>query len=63
MLDKKIIKEKLEAERDILLGQLRDIGKLNPRQMNGKRFQKKGILGNQTKMIWQIDLKILKLEV
>ena len=29
MLDKKKIKEKLEAERDILLGQLRDIGKLN----------------------------------
>ncbi len=30
MLDKKKIKEKLEKERDILLGQLRDIGKLNP---------------------------------
>jgi RNA polymerase-binding transcription factor DksA len=30
MLDKKKIKEKLEKERDILLEQLRDIGKLNP---------------------------------
>ncbi len=30
MLDKKKIKEKLEKERDILLGQLQDIGKLNP---------------------------------
>ncbi len=30
MLDKKKIKEKLESERDILLGQIRDIGKLNP---------------------------------
>ncbi|MCX6751348.1 MAG: TraR/DksA C4-type zinc finger protein [Candidatus Nomurabacteria bacterium] len=30
MLDKKIIKEKLEKERDILLDQIRDIGKLNP---------------------------------
>jgi RNA polymerase-binding transcription factor DksA len=30
MLDKKKIKEKLEIERDILLGQIRDIGKLNP---------------------------------
>ncbi|MEK7060101.1 MAG: TraR/DksA C4-type zinc finger protein [Patescibacteria group bacterium] len=30
MLDKKKIKEKLEAERDILLDQIRDIGKLNP---------------------------------
>lgn len=29
-LDKKKIKEKLEKERDILLGQMRDIGKLNP---------------------------------
>ena len=28
-LDKKKIKEKLEKERDILLGQMRDIGKLN----------------------------------
>lgn len=30
MLDKKKIKEKLETERDVLLGQLGDIGKLNP---------------------------------
>jgi RNA polymerase-binding transcription factor DksA len=30
MLDKKKIKEKLENERDILLGQIRDIGTLNP---------------------------------
>ncbi|OGI94807.1 hypothetical protein A3A03_01545 [Candidatus Nomurabacteria bacterium RIFCSPLOWO2_01_FULL_40_18] len=30
MLDKKKIKEKLEAERDVLLGELRDMGKLNP---------------------------------
>ncbi len=30
MLDKKKIKEKLESERDVLLGQLRDIAKLNP---------------------------------
>lgn len=30
MLDKKKIKEKLEAERDVLLDQIRDIGKLNP---------------------------------
>ena|SRR3989344_1060584 len=30
MLDKKKIKEKLEKERDILLVQLQDIGKLNP---------------------------------
>lgn len=30
MLDKKKIKEKLEKERDILLEQLRDMGKLNP---------------------------------
>ncbi|MEK7088546.1 MAG: TraR/DksA C4-type zinc finger protein [Patescibacteria group bacterium] len=30
MLDKKKIKEKLEKERDILLEQIRDIGKLNP---------------------------------
>lgn len=30
MLDKKKIKEKLEEERDVLFGQLRDIGKLNP---------------------------------
>src|SRR3989338_3456314 len=30
MLDKKKIKEKLEAERDVLLEELRDIGKLNP---------------------------------
>ena len=30
MLDKKKIKEKLEKERDILLEELRDIGKLNP---------------------------------
>lgn len=30
MLDKKKVKEKLEAERDILFGQLRDMGKLNP---------------------------------
>lgn len=30
MLDKKKIKEKLEKERDILLDQIRDIGKLNP---------------------------------
>jgi RNA polymerase-binding transcription factor DksA len=30
MLDKKKIKEKLEIERDVLVGQLRDIGKLNP---------------------------------
>ncbi len=29
MLDKKKIKEKLEAERDILLEELRDMGKLN----------------------------------
>ncbi|MDP2788663.1 MAG: TraR/DksA C4-type zinc finger protein [bacterium] len=29
MLDKPKIKEKLEKERDILLGQLKDIGKLN----------------------------------
>ena len=29
MLDKKKIKEKLEKERDILLDQIRDIGKLN----------------------------------
>lgn len=30
MLDKKKIKEKLDGERDMLLGQLRDMGKLNP---------------------------------
>lgn len=30
MLDKKKIKEKLEKERDVLLEQIRDIGKLNP---------------------------------
>jgi len=30
MLDKKKIKEKLEKERDILLGQMKDMGKLNP---------------------------------
>jgi len=30
MLDKKKIKEKLEKERDILLEELRDMGKLNP---------------------------------
>jgi RNA polymerase-binding transcription factor DksA len=30
MLDKKKIKEKLENERDMLLDQLRDMGKLNP---------------------------------
>jgi len=30
MLDKKKIKEKLEKERDMLLDQIRDIGKLNP---------------------------------
>ena len=30
MLDKKKIKEKLEKERDILVEQLKDIGKLNP---------------------------------
>ena len=30
MLDKKKIKEKLEKERDMLLEELRDIGKLNP---------------------------------
>ena len=30
MLDKKKIKEKLEKERDILLEQLADMGKLNP---------------------------------
>lgn len=30
MLDKKKIKEKLEKERDMLLGQLGDMGKLNP---------------------------------
>lgn len=29
-MDKKKIKEKLEKERDMLLGQLRDMGKLNP---------------------------------
>ena len=30
MLDKKKIKEKLERERDMLLDQIHDIGKLNP---------------------------------
>ena len=30
MLDKKKIKEKLETERDVLLGELRDMGKLSP---------------------------------
>ena len=30
MLDKKKIKEKLEKERDILLEQMKDMGKLNP---------------------------------
>ncbi len=30
MLDKPKIKEKLEKERDILLGELKDMGKLNP---------------------------------
>jgi len=30
MLDKKKIKEKLEKERDILVEQMRDMGKLNP---------------------------------
>lgn len=30
MLDKKKIKEKLEAERDVILEELRDMGKLNP---------------------------------
>jgi RNA polymerase-binding transcription factor DksA len=29
MLDKKKIKEKLEKERDVLLGEMRDMGKLN----------------------------------
>ena len=30
MLDKKKIKEKLEAERDLLVEEMRDMGKLNP---------------------------------
>lgn len=30
MLDKKKIKDKLEKERDMLIAQLRDMGKLNP---------------------------------
>ena len=30
MLDKKKIKEKLEKERDVLLEEMRDMGKLNP---------------------------------
>jgi len=30
MLDKKKIKEKLEKERDVLIEQMRDMGKLNP---------------------------------
>jgi len=30
MLDKKKIKEKLEKERDVLLEQMKDLGKLNP---------------------------------
>ena len=30
MLDKKKIKEKLEAERDILIEEMKDMGKLNP---------------------------------
>lgn len=30
MLDKKKIKENLEKERDVLVGQLKDIGKMNP---------------------------------
>ena len=30
MLERKKIKEKLEAERDVLLEELRDMGKLNP---------------------------------
>ena len=30
VLDKKKIKDKLEKERDLLLGELRDMGKLNP---------------------------------
>ena len=30
MIDKKKIKEKLEKERDVLLEELRDMGKLNP---------------------------------
>ena len=30
MLDKKKIKEKLEVERDVLLEELRDMGKMNP---------------------------------
>ncbi len=30
MLDKKKIKEKLEAERDVLVLEMRDMGKLNP---------------------------------
>lgn len=30
MVDKKKIKEKLEKERDVLLDELRDMGKLNP---------------------------------
>ncbi len=34
MIDKKKIKEILEGERDMLLGQMRDMGKLNPE--NGK---------------------------
>lgn len=30
MLDKKKIKEKLEAERDVLVDEMKDMGKLNP---------------------------------
>lgn len=30
MLDKKKIKEQLEKERDLLMGELKDMGKLNP---------------------------------
>ncbi|MES2023353.1 MAG: TraR/DksA C4-type zinc finger protein [Patescibacteria group bacterium] len=30
MLDKKKIKEQLEKERDLLLGEMKDMGKLNP---------------------------------
>ena len=31
MLDKKKIKEKLEKERDVLVAQMKDIGKMNPK--------------------------------
>ncbi len=51
MLDKKKIKEKLEAEKDILVEQMRDMGKLNPetrkKHQSAGASRAGGIFGNQ----------------